>query len=457
MAAVDVPQTLKNKGGQLNAAHVLEDTRSNHEYLNDLEEVYEVRAFLTKSKRFFKKGTQSFCSGKVTDQTECHKCGKKGHFARDCWSKTSVPSYKSPFQSKLPFSSENKPEPRKTKDFKAKYHKVKAKLALLSSSALTPSSSSGKNKGLVTETYDWDNKEVSSDENEVIEVKALTALTGEERVSVRKESAKNGDWTKISLKKIHILLEMKDNDDRKSFLDYRCVDLNYVEEQRNNLLSKYRNLVQELNTCKEQLLVLQQEKLDLLTMQHVNTKILKENQNLRLELKKLTSITETWLNNNSDRSITSSNIPKSSETEDSTLPNQDTDEVPSYELQRNTTDPLVVVSNSSTNDYDSANESLVCNTPLLSLKKLDGVEPESRADDIPLKVKLEDLSDILKDKRSDFFTPDSPPDEPIIVLDESKEEEEVKRDKDTKATSYDAPKDTSTPPPTSLKSAQFKS
>ncbi|GKA59777.1 retrovirus-related pol polyprotein from transposon TNT 1-94 [Tanacetum coccineum] len=70
-----------------------EDTRSRHEYLNDLEEEYQARALLAKSKRFFKKGTQRFSSAKATNQTECHKCGKKCHFARDCWSKVSVPSY----------------------------------------------------------------------------------------------------------------------------------------------------------------------------------------------------------------------------------------------------------------------------------------------------------------------------------------------------------------------------
>ncbi|GJY61774.1 retrovirus-related pol polyprotein from transposon TNT 1-94 [Tanacetum coccineum] len=166
---------------------------------------------------------------------------------------------------------------------------------------------------------------------------------------------------------------MKDNDDRKSFLDYLCIDLNYVEEQRNNLMSKHRNLVQKLNTCKEQLLVLKQAKLDLLTMQHVNTKFLKENQNLRNELKELTTITEAWLNSsnkvkqciseqiptqkkkilvidqltedtssfgpkdpvfvksstdNSEVSITSSNKPKLSEAKDSTLSNHDTGKHP---------------------------------------------------------------------------------------------------------------------------------
>nr|GEX04888.1 retrovirus-related Pol polyprotein from transposon TNT 1-94 [Tanacetum cinerariifolium] len=40
---------------------------------------------------------------------------------------------------------------------------------------------------------------------------------------------------------------------------------------------------------------------------------------------------------------------------------------------------------------------------------------DSRADDISLIVKLEDLLDIFKDTRSAFFTPDSLPDKPIIV------------------------------------------
>ncbi|GJY64459.1 hypothetical protein Tco_0465919, partial [Tanacetum coccineum] len=233
---------------------------------------------------------------------------------------------------------------RHTKYFEAKYKKVKAKLALLSSSALAPSSSSSKNKGLIAKTYDWDEEEVSSDDNEVTEVKALMALVDEESVSVGKESVRNGEWITTSMKKVHTLLEMEDNDDRKSFLDYMCIDLNYVKEQRNNLMSKHRNLVQELNTCKVQLLVLKQAKLNLLTMHYVNTKILKENQNLRNELKELTSITEAWLNssnkvnhsglkdsvfikslaNNSEVSITGSNKPKLSKAEDSTLSNHDT-------------------------------------------------------------------------------------------------------------------------------------
>ncbi|GJU92678.1 hypothetical protein Tco_1317434 [Tanacetum coccineum] len=91
-----------------------EDTRSSHEYLNDLEEEYQARALLAKSKRFFKKGTQRFSSAK------------------------------------------HKPELRPTKDVEAKYNKVKAKVALLSSSASAFKAATVKNKGLIAKAYEWD-------------------------------------------------------------------------------------------------------------------------------------------------------------------------------------------------------------------------------------------------------------------------------------------------------------
>ncbi|GKB56194.1 hypothetical protein Tco_0912380 [Tanacetum coccineum] len=235
-----------------------EDTRSSHEYLNDLEEEYQERALLAKSKRFFKKGTQRFSTAKATDQTKCHTCGKKGHFARDYWSKTSVPSYQSPFQSKL-LSSKNKPEPR---------------------------------------SHD---EEVSSNENKVTEVKALIELTDEERVSIGKESARNDDWTKISKKKVHTLLEMEDNDDRKNFLDYL-----------------------------------------------------------------------------------------------------------------NTTDPSVLIADSSITDYDSADESSVYSTPLLSLKKLDGAETQYENFTAPSSEMLDQTFDRLQNLMSQ-----------LDILDEKLSQEDV--------------------------------
>ncbi|GJU15452.1 hypothetical protein Tco_1143418, partial [Tanacetum coccineum] len=85
-----------------------------------------------------------------------------------------------------------------------------------------------------------------------------------------------------------------------------------------------------------------------------------------------------------------------------------------------------------------------------------GINEESKADVISKKIKLEDLSNLLKDIRYAFFTLDSLQDEPIIVSNENEEEEEVDKDKDTHATSHDVPKDTSIPHPPSPKSAQIQ-
>ncbi|GJV39654.1 putative reverse transcriptase domain, ribonuclease H-like domain, aspartic peptidase domain protein [Tanacetum coccineum] len=278
--------------------------------VNDLEEEYQARALLAKSKRFFKKGTQRFSNAKETDQTECHKCGKKGHFAIDCWSKTSVPSYQSPFQPNLLHSPEHKPEPRHTKDFEAKYNKVKAKLTLL--------------------------KEVSSDDNEVIEVKALMTLADEERVSIGKDSTRNGEWIKISMKK-HVNIEILKENLRKKL------------KKLTSITEAWLTSSNKVNQCISEQIPTQKKKI--------------------LEIDQLTKDTSSsgpkdlvFIKSSADKSevsITGSNKPKLSEAEDSTLSNHDTGKVPLNELQRNTTDHSVVVSDSLATDYDSADESSV--------------------------------------------------------------------------------------------------
>nr|GEW01213.1 hypothetical protein [Tanacetum cinerariifolium] len=136
---------------------LFEDTRSGYEYLNDLEEEYQARTFLAKSKRFFKNGTQRFSSAKAIDQTECRNVARK-----------------------------HKPKLRPTKDFEAKYNKVKAKLALLSSSASASKAVTIKNKVLIVEAYEWDKQEASSNDNEMVEVKVLMSLAEKMMLSAKK-------------------------------------------------------------------------------------------------------------------------------------------------------------------------------------------------------------------------------------------------------------------------------
>ncbi|GKD37394.1 hypothetical protein Tco_1257601, partial [Tanacetum coccineum] len=141
------------------------DERSSEEYLRDLDIEYHKRALLANSKR---------------------------HFARDCFSKTFEPYYKSPvnnyssvskgfqpkFTPKLIQSSSNSSsqvDPKFQKDYKAGYKKMKAKLALLEA------------------------KEVTEDE-EVTQVKVLMALADDE-LTVGNNHARNGECVDITIRK----------------------------------------------------------------------------------------------------------------------------------------------------------------------------------------------------------------------------------------------------------------
>ncbi|GJX95891.1 hypothetical protein Tco_0351689 [Tanacetum coccineum] len=79
----------------------------------------------------------------------------------------------------------------------------------------------------------------------------------------------------------------------------------------------------------------------------------------------------------------------------------------------------------------------VCGPTSLGATSKDGAHPQLSSD------QTKSVTDGLKttqtdsDTRSACFTPNSPQDEPIIVSDESEEEEEVAKDKDTHASSHD--------------------
>ncbi|GJV66998.1 retrovirus-related pol polyprotein from transposon TNT 1-94 [Tanacetum coccineum] len=186
------------------------DERSSKEYLRDLDIESHKRALLANSKLT---GYLSLSKG-----------------------------FQPKFTPKLIHSSQNlisQADPKIQKDYKAEYKKMKAKLALLKanpSTSQTPKTFQPKNKGLVAETFDWDEEEVL-DDDEVTQVKVLIPLADDE-LTVGKNHVRNDEWIDITMKKVNILLSMDEDADWKNYLKYINIDLKFVKEQRLNLLSK---------------------------------------------------------------------------------------------------------------------------------------------------------------------------------------------------------------------------
>ncbi|GKA47883.1 hypothetical protein Tco_0740841 [Tanacetum coccineum] len=150
------------------------------------------------------------------------------------------------------------------------------------SSPQNPKTFQPKNKSLVAEIFDWDEKEVSEDEK-VTQVKVLMALADDELI-IRKSHARNCEWVDITIRKVNTLLSMDEDADWQNYLKYININIKFVEEQRLNLLSKYNKIVFELNKCRDELISLKQAKLDAVTFQIQNTQLTKLNHALQEQL-----------------------------------------------------------------------------------------------------------------------------------------------------------------------------
>nr|GEV08415.1 hypothetical protein [Tanacetum cinerariifolium] len=146
-----------------------EDTRSSTEYMDDLEIKFHKRAILANSKIFFKNGLHgSVVLRKLTKLNATNVAGNV---------------------TLLKNVSPEPPNPHINHLFKSKPNLK----------SLQPTQV--KNKVLVVEAYEDDEEEVSSNDNELIEVKVLMALADDEIVYVGKESARNDEWVNINMKK----------------------------------------------------------------------------------------------------------------------------------------------------------------------------------------------------------------------------------------------------------------
>ncbi|GJS29029.1 retrovirus-related pol polyprotein from transposon TNT 1-94 [Tanacetum coccineum] len=263
---------ISNHQFQDSDSDVKEDQRTSNKFMADLNVEYHERALLANQKRFYKRSGRVGSARKPLDKSKetYFACGKLGYFQKDCPSnKTSTPSYPSSnnsFNKSKPYtpsfnqtSSQNSGNHQK--DYKGKYKGLKAEMVVLTKridDMTKGKSEKGKKekekseKGLIAESFDWDDESVSSDDEGSTKIKAFMAIT-EDEPSVGKANARSGQWVDITMKNVHRLLAMTDGDERKHVLDYTHVDLHYVKDQRKNLVNKFNLLKQEMSLHKSEL------------------------------------------------------------------------------------------------------------------------------------------------------------------------------------------------------------
>ncbi|GJT72013.1 retrovirus-related pol polyprotein from transposon TNT 1-94 [Tanacetum coccineum] len=254
---------------------VEEDTRSSSKFLADLNVEFHDRALLANQKRFYKRSGRVGSAKNPMDKSNetCFACGKLVHFQKDCpLNKTSTPSYPSSNKTynKPKFHSNSTPQHNQNvdnhkKDYKGKYKGLKAKTDILTKKI--DAMSKGKSeKGLVAESFDWDEESVSFEDEGVTKVKAFMAIT-EDEPSVGKVDARS---------------------------NYTYVDLHYVEDQRKNLFSKFNSLNQQLSSCKSELSDLKNTKALNCSLQNEISRLNLENESIKDEISDLKKVIKKW-------------------------------------------------------------------------------------------------------------------------------------------------------------------
>ncbi|GKA64158.1 retrovirus-related pol polyprotein from transposon TNT 1-94, partial [Tanacetum coccineum] len=130
---------------------------------------------------------------------------------------------------------------------------------------------------LVAKTYDWDEEEVISDDEEMVKVRVLMALSKEEKLIFRKNHARNDEWVNITMRNRHVRepiwymdidaqgesrnqndVKVKQirtdnkNQELKSFCDEKIISQNfsslYTPEQNGVAERKNRTLIEDAKT-----------------------------------------------------------------------------------------------------------------------------------------------------------------------------------------------------------------
>nr|GEX18014.1 retrovirus-related Pol polyprotein from transposon TNT 1-94 [Tanacetum cinerariifolium] len=142
-----------------NDSDVEEDQRTSNEFMADLNAEYHQRALLANQKRFYKRSGRVGSARKPLDKTKetCFACEKLGHFQKDYYKR----NYKG-LKAEIVVLTKRINDMTKGKSKKGKKDKEKSE------------------KGLLAESFDWDDESVSLDEEGSTKIRAFMAIVEDE-------------------------------------------------------------------------------------------------------------------------------------------------------------------------------------------------------------------------------------------------------------------------------------
>jgi len=209
----------------------------------------------------------------------CFKCGKKGHFMKEC--KVNQSSQPGPSSS----NSFQKP----VDPYKLKYKQLKAHIAMLN---LDNQEKSGC-KLAADKKQIWEDSDDSSDDDEEVKELAFMAI-GEEPGHLVNGDVTNGRWVEITLKKVSNF-NSTNHEEKLDFLDLLNCDLIYVESVLSEKSKSLDSVSTELEYYKNNSANLQDIHLKLKSQETAYADLVKENEQLSKTIEHEKTIIESWV------------------------------------------------------------------------------------------------------------------------------------------------------------------